>query len=245
MDACAGQHAGDHHHHPVLGRDAVGKRQPRQVPRSRRFADQPVDHRHHRLGRGKQHQRHRQPGQRRLQSFGAVALQQPGTRPTGCQSSDSPGRLARPVGAPAARANGSAACRAGPALRTALGRPAPCSQCAVAELAASLASAAMHQVQQRCGHRALRCGRCAGPAARCACRVWSRVPASSAANTGEPSISCISGLLRATMSGQSASPMARSEVTALPTLRLSAAWSAPCWSLHGGQVGQGGVQPVL
>ena len=41
-------------------------------------------------------------------------------------------------------------------------------------------------------------------------------------------MSRISVLLRATMSGQSASPMVRSEVTALLTLRLSAAWSAAC-----------------
>ena len=60
------------------------------------------------------------------------------------------------------------------------------------------------------------------------CKVWSREATSSASNTGESSITRIKVLARATMSGQSESPMARSELTALLTLRLSAAWSAAC-----------------
>ena len=56
-----------------------------------------------------------------------------------------------------------------------------------------------------------------------ACKVWSRVMVASASNIGEPSIKRISVLVRAMMSGQSASPMARKDVMALLTLRLSAA----------------------
>ena len=56
--AAARQHAGDHDHHAVLGRNAVRKREARQSARARRFADQPVDDRDHRLrGREQQQQR--------------------------------------------------------------------------------------------------------------------------------------------------------------------------------------------
>ena len=55
-----------------------------------------------------------------------------------------------------------------------------------------------------------------------ACKVWSRVTSSSARNTGEVSMTRITRLLRATMSDQSTEPTSRSELTALPTLRLSA-----------------------
>ena len=60
-----------------------------------------------------------------------------------------------------------------------------------------------------------------------ACSVWSRVSSRSAANAGEPASSAASARSwRPTMSGQSASPIERSDVIALPTLRLSAACAA-------------------
>ena len=77
----AGQHGRHHHHHAVLGRYAVGQRQARQVSGPCRLADQPVDHRHHRFGRRKQHQRRTQQGQPQRRSggarIGAVAQQHP------------------------------------------------------------------------------------------------------------------------------------------------------------------------
>ena len=54
--AWAGQHARNHHHHPMLIRNAAGKCQARQMLRPRRLADQPIDHRHHGLGDGEHHQ---------------------------------------------------------------------------------------------------------------------------------------------------------------------------------------------
>ena len=60
------------------------------------------------------------------------------------------------------------------------------------------------------------------------CRVWSRVVPSSASKMGSVNIKRIRALLPDTMLDQSASLMARSELTALLTLRLSAAWSALC-----------------
>ena len=77
--AKAGQHARDHDHHAVLGRNALRQREPRQPVRARRFADQPVDHRDHGLGRGEQHQRG--PEQGRPHARGgrpAMAQQHPG-----------------------------------------------------------------------------------------------------------------------------------------------------------------------
>ena len=59
-----------------------------------------------------------------------------------------------------------------------------------------------------------------------ACSVWSRVSSRSAAKAGELSISRVSTLVAATISGQSASPIERSDVIALLTLRLSAACAA-------------------
>ena len=59
--------------------------------------------------------------------------------------------------------------------------------------------------------------------------VWSRVRGCSARKVGDVSKCCISGLQAAMSSDQSASPMARKDVTALLTLRLSAASSASCW----------------
>ena len=55
------------------------------------------------------------------------------------------------------------------------------------------------------------------------CSVWSRVGWSSAAKTGCVNISCMSKLLFEIRLAQSASPMLRNELTALLTLRLSAA----------------------
>jgi len=52
----AGQHRRNHDHRPVLGADAGGERQSRQVAGSRRFADQPVDHGNRRFRGGNQHQ---------------------------------------------------------------------------------------------------------------------------------------------------------------------------------------------
>ena len=43
------QHRRDDDHRPVLGRDAGRESEPRQAARPRRLADQPVDHRDHRL----------------------------------------------------------------------------------------------------------------------------------------------------------------------------------------------------
>ena len=76
------QHAGDHDHHAVLGRDAVREREARQAARPGRFADQPVDHRDHRLGGRKQHQQRSREGQpERYAGVGqrlAVLQQHPG-----------------------------------------------------------------------------------------------------------------------------------------------------------------------
>ena len=56
-----------------------------------------------------------------------------------------------------------------------------------------------------------------------------RVVVCSAAKTGEVNIKPIKTLLRTTTSAQSASAMARSEATALLTLKLSAVCSMCCW----------------
>ena len=155
---------------------------------------------------------------------GAAAARPPGRA---CPAAACPGRPAAPGGAQrratAARAR---SCR--PSARTSAGRPAPRSQWLATAAALSARLGGVHQVEQRLRHRHVRCGRCAAPAARCRAasgRAWRRARPRTPARS---SISCISALVRATMSGQSASPMARSEVTALLTLRLSAAWSALC-----------------
>ncbi len=58
------------------------------------------------------------------------------------------------------------------------------------------------------------------------CSVVVRDASSSASNTGEPSITCVERLQRATVVAQSAVPMSRSAVTALPRLIRSAACEA-------------------
>ena len=65
--AWPGQHARNHHHHPMRRRNAPGKCQAGQMLRPCRLADQPVDHRHHRLGCREHHQQRpqkRQPKRR-------------------------------------------------------------------------------------------------------------------------------------------------------------------------------------
>ena len=81
--ARVGQQAGNHHHHPVLGRDASGQREPWQRARSHRFTDQPVDHRDDRLGGGEQRQRGQQAGER---STAVLVVQQPGHQAHGQQA---------------------------------------------------------------------------------------------------------------------------------------------------------------
>ena len=77
-----------------------------------------------------------------------------------------------------------------------------------------------------------------------ACSVWSRVSSRSAANAGEASISRVSTLVAATMSGQSASLIERSDVIALLTLRLSAACAAGSARLDLGEVRRDAIEPV-
>ena len=126
-----------------------------------------------------------------------------------------------------------------PSARASVGRPGPCNQwrAAVGPVSPpSDAAAACIRSSSACATvsslRPLARARRSMP-----CSVRSRVPECSASNRREPSIRRIRGLLRATISGQSASPIARSELTALLTLRLSAAWSAPCWLCTAGRSG--------
>ena len=123
------------------------------------------------------------------------------------------------------QARAAGACK--PSARCRAGWPGPRSQCAAtAWLALSLFGEFINASRLRATESSdcwLRLAR-----RSMACRVWSRVVLSSASNTADASISCISTLVRAMMSGQSASLIARKEVMALRMLRLSAAWSAPC-----------------
>ena len=56
----ATQHGRHHHHHPVLQRNRLPERQPRQMARPHRLADQAIHHRNHRLGRRQHRQSRRQ-----------------------------------------------------------------------------------------------------------------------------------------------------------------------------------------
>ncbi len=56
----AAQQRRDHHHHASMLRYALGQQVARQVRGPRRFGDQPVDHRHHRLRRGEHHEHQHQ-----------------------------------------------------------------------------------------------------------------------------------------------------------------------------------------
>ena len=79
------EHGRDHHHHPLLGRNAIGQAQSRLVPRRRRFADQTVDNGHQRFGAWHQHQQPDQPGRparrRPRPRPRAEVQQQPGAQP--------------------------------------------------------------------------------------------------------------------------------------------------------------------
>ena len=77
------------------------------------------------------------------------------------------------------------------------------------------------------------------------CNVVSRVMECSAWNTALPSSRRVHTLVRITTSGQSASPIVRSEVTELLTLRLSAACSARCCSSTAGKRGNMVCSQVL
>ena len=74
----ATQHGRHHHHHAVLQRNRLPERQPRQMARPHRLADQAVHHRHHRLGRGQHSQPRRQhPQPIRSSSNGSARLAAP------------------------------------------------------------------------------------------------------------------------------------------------------------------------
>ena len=118
-----------------------------------------------------------------------------------------------------------------PRARASAGRPGPCSQW----LATASPGSAPVRASAACINSSSDCATASSlrPLARARrsmpCSVRSRVAVCSDSNSRELNIRRIKALLRATMSGQSASPIARSELTALLTLRLSAAWSALRW----------------
>ena len=148
------QHRRDGHQHPVLGRDALAQRQPRQMPGLGRFTDQAVDHRHHRLRRRQQHQQRRQRGPAGGPGQGCrQAGQRPGQQRAGAQRQRAQvGGQGQPLG--------QAAALPGPVLLQAQARrqhrPATALQPVGGHTGARVGVAGvrrLHQRQQRLRHR--------------------------------------------------------------------------------------------
>ena len=112
-----------------------------------------------------------------------------------------------------------------PSARASVSCPAPCSQWRATAPASSAPACRFIKPSSACA-TCISEQRRARARRSMPCSVSSWVVWCSAANSAEPSIRRINGLTRATIWGQSASPMARNAPTALLTLRLSAVCSA-------------------